>query len=67
MKTFRMDKSTPATGSAAVLFALFLGYAGNAAAQGVPVPPGPPMTIKIYNNSDKYNIYPVLSSGTAVP
>jgi hypothetical protein len=24
------------------------------------------MTIKIYNNSDTYNIYPVLSSGTAV-
>jgi hypothetical protein len=25
------------------------------------------MTIKIYNNSDTSNIYPVLSSGTAVP
>jgi hypothetical protein len=67
MKALWGDQSTPATGLAALLFALILGYAGNAAAQGVPVPPGPPMTIKIYNNSDKFNIYPVLSSGTAVP
>jgi hypothetical protein len=50
-------------GFAALLFALFLGYAGSAAAQCTSVPC---MTIKIYNNSDTYNIYPVLSSGTAV-
>ena len=63
MKTLWVDKSTPATGLAALLFALFLGYAGSAAAQCTSVPC---MTIKIFNNSDTYNIYPVLSSGTAV-
>jgi hypothetical protein len=63
MKPLWVDKSTPATGFAALLFALFLGYAGSAAAQCTSVPC---MTIKIYNNSDTYNIYPVLSSGTAV-
>ena len=70
MKTLWVDKSTPATGFAAFLFALILGYAGNAAAQ-TPCMPSPScvptMTIKIYNNSPTYNIYPVLSSGTAVP
>jgi len=64
MKPRWADQSTPATGFAALLFALFLGYAGGAAAQCISVPC---MTIKIYNNSDRYNIYPVLSSGTAVP
>jgi hypothetical protein len=69
MKTLWVDTSTPATGFAAFLFALFLGYAGGAAAQ-TPCMPSPScvptMTIKIYNNSPTYNIYPVLSSGTAV-
>jgi hypothetical protein len=64
MKTLWGEQSTRATGIAALLFALFLGYAGNAAAQCISVPC---MTIKIYNNSATYNIYPVLSSGTAVP
>ena len=70
MKTLWVDKSTRATGFAALLFVLILGYAGNAAAQ-TPCTPSPScvpkMTIKIFNNSDTYNIYPVLSSGTAVP
>ena len=70
MKTLWVDKSTRATGIAALLFALILGYAGNAAAQ-TPCTPSPScvpkMTIKIFNNSPTYNIYPVLSSGTAVP
>lgn len=70
MKTPSVDKSTRATGFAALLFVLILGYAGNAAAQ-TPCTPSPScvptMKIKIFNNSDTYNIYPVLSSGTAVP
>jgi hypothetical protein len=70
MKTLWEDKSTRATGIAALLFALILGYAGNAAAQ-TPCMPSPScvpkMKIKIFNNSPTYNIYPVLSSGTAVP
>jgi hypothetical protein len=69
MKTLWGEQSTRATGFAALLLALFLGYAGNAAAQ-TPCMPSPScvptMTIKIFNNSDTYNIYPVLSSGTAV-
>ena len=64
MKPLWVDQLTLATGLAALLFALFLGYAGDAAAQCTSVPC---MTIKIYNNSDTSNIYPVLSSGTAVP
>ena len=68
MKTLWGEQSTRATGFAALLFALFLG--GNAAAQ-TPCMPSPScvpkMTIKIFNNSPTYNIYPVLSSGTAVP
>jgi hypothetical protein len=64
MKPLWVDQSKPAMGLAALLFALFLGYAGSAAAQCTSVPC---MTIKIYNNSDTSNIYPVLSSGTAVP
>jgi hypothetical protein len=64
MKPIWVGQSTPTTGFAALLFALFAGYAGNSPAQSI-LPPT--MTIKIYNNSDTYNIYPVLSSGTAVP
>jgi len=66
MKPLWVVQSTPATGFAAFIFALFVGYAGNSTAQNI-LPPPPTMTIKIFNNSDTYNIYPVLSSGTAVP
>jgi hypothetical protein len=69
MKPFWVDKAMSATGFAALLFALFLGYPGNSAAQ--PVPPCTTtaplcMTIKIYNNSG-YNIYPVLTTGISAP
>ncbi len=67
MKPLWVDKSTPATIFAALLFVLFLGHAGDCAAQPVPT-----MTIKIFNNScqpacqageQPYNIYPVLTMG----
>lgn len=61
MKPSRRARRARLTGLFATLLML-LGHGGNAAAQAVPT-----MTIKIYNDSDAYNIYPVLSTGTSTP
>src|ERR1700722_3661723 len=49
-----------ASGLAIIVVALCLGPASKVAAQAVPL-----MTIKIYNNTDTSNIYPVLTTGTS--
>jgi len=60
MKLRSIHHTASKAAPAAAVFALSLGLQYNAVAQTVPS-----MTIKIYNNSPNYNIYPVLTTGTS--
>src|SRR5262245_1766327 len=62
MKLIRASKPASAVGVAAVACALFLGSGREIAAQQIPW-----MTVKIFNNETKYNLYPVYSTGISQP
>jgi hypothetical protein len=61
MKSLRVNKPTSAMGVAALLFALSVGSAGEAAADFADIVPV--MKIKIFNDDPNHWIYPVLTAG----
>jgi len=60
MEPRSVQKRAPAIRLTVVAAVLCLGPARNVAAQTVPS-----MTIKVYNNTETSNIYPVLTTGTS--
>jgi hypothetical protein len=63
-------RSGPGAGALAAFVVVLAGGAGECAAQCQPggdLPPIPTMTVKILNNSQQGNLYPVLSVGGGVP